>query len=132
MTAEIAAAFLETNRLDAAEIPNFIRSIHQTLNTLGQAPAAAEAETTKPTAAQIRKSIKPDALISFEDGRPYRMLKRHLTSIGLTPQQYREKWGLPSDYPMTAPGYSAQRSQLAKSMGLGRKPGETPRKRKAR
>lgn len=75
----------------------------------------------KLTRAQINKSITPDALISFEDNRGYKTLKRHLSSRGLTPQQYREKRGLPGDYPMTAPSYSEARSSMAKSLGLGRK-----------
>ena len=76
--------------------------------------------------AQVRKSITSDALISFEDGKPYRTLRLHLASRGLTPESYREKWGLPDDYPMVAPGYSAVRSQMAKDFGLGRRPKAEP------
>jgi predicted transcriptional regulator len=76
------------------------------------------------TPAQIRKSIRPDVLVSFEDGKPYRTLKRHLTRFGLTPDSYRAKWGLPPDYPMTAPSYSETRRALAVERGLGRKPAE--------
>ena len=83
-----------------------------------QKPGAAE---RKLTPAQIRRSIREDVLISFEDGKPYKQLKRHLSSHGLTPHAYREKWGLPPDYPMTAPSYSAQRSALAKAAGLGKR-----------
>ena len=73
----------------------------------------------------IKKSVTPDYIISLEDGRQYKSLKRHLSSKGLTPEEYRTKWGLPSDYPMVAPSYSAKRSELAQSLGLGRKPKET-------
>jgi predicted transcriptional regulator len=84
------------------------------------APAAAVTETAdKPTPAQIRKSVTPDALISFIDGKPYKTLKRHLSRNGLTIEQYRERFGLPRDYPSTAASYSAQRSELARSLGLG-------------
>ncbi len=80
----------------------------------------------------MRKSITPETLISFEDGRPYKTLKRHLAGRGLTPEQYRQKWGLPADYPMVSPNYSAARSQMAKSLGLGRKVGQTSGKRTRR
>ena len=80
-------------------------------------------QVDRPTAAQIKKSIRPEALISFEDGKPYRTLKRHLTRLGMTPAEYREKWGLASDYPMVAPDYSARRSELAKQLGFGQKGG---------
>ena len=84
-----------------------------------QTPQASEPEPIKLTAAQIRKSVTPDALISFEDGKPYKTLKRHLTTRGLTLAEYKTKWGLPTDYPTTAPSYSARRSEMAKSLGLG-------------
>lgn len=106
------------------DLPNVIRTIYGALRDAG-GPAtivATPATTKEPlTAKQIRDSITDDALISFEDGKPYKMLRRHLGIAGLTPQTYREKWGLPNDYPMTAPGYSAKRSELAKAAGLGRK-----------
>lgn len=82
-------------------------------------PAPAEEVVEKPTPAQIRKSITPDALISFIDGKQYKMLKRHLRAHGLDPHAYRERYGLPADYPTTAPSYSEQRSALAKGLGLG-------------
>jgi predicted transcriptional regulator len=82
------------------------------------APALPEAEKPQP-AVSIRKSVTPDFLISLEDGKPYKSLKRHLSKLSLTPQAYREKWGLPADYPMVAANYALKRSELAKSMGLG-------------
>jgi len=85
----------------------------------GGAAAPPKDSVEKPTAAQIKKSITPDGLVSFEDGKSYKTLRRHLTIRGLTPEAYRAKYGLPVDYPMTAPSYSAQRSALAKSLGLG-------------
>jgi predicted transcriptional regulator len=127
LTAEIVACFVEKNRIAVTELPDMIRSVHRTLASLGQPEPSDVLETKKLTAAQIRKSITPDALISFEDGRPYKMLKRHLTSVGLTPADYRAKWGLPKDYPMTAATYAASRSALAKSIGLGQGGRQAPK-----
>jgi predicted transcriptional regulator len=126
LTAEIVAAYVSNNKVGVEELGGLIASVHGALSGAGQPEAPAEPETPKATAAQVRKSITPDALISFEDGKPYKTLKRHLTLRGLTMDQYREKWGLPKDYPSTAPNYSAQRSALAKSLGLGRKAAEQP------
>jgi len=121
LTASIVASYVESNKIAAADLPSLIQSTYVALRETGR-PAAAETEAVaKSTAAQIRKSITPDALISFIDGKPYRMLKRHLTTHGLTAKAYQERYGLPSNYPMTAPSYSAARSALAKKMGLGRK-----------
>jgi predicted transcriptional regulator len=86
-----------------------------------------EIAVEKPTAAQIRKSISDEGIVSFIDGKPYKTLKRHLTKHGLTPQAYRQRYGLPADYPMVAPGYAAQRSALAKEIGLGRPGGQAER-----
>ncbi|WP_246691714.1 MucR family transcriptional regulator [Methylobacterium sp. WL12] len=94
-------------------------SVHAALAGLGNEAAAEPAGPEKPTTAQIRKSVTPDALISFEDGKSYKTLKRHLTLRGLTPEGYRAKYGLASDYPMTTANYSAQRSALAHALGLG-------------
>jgi len=88
---------------------------------VGEEQPAPTQDSRKTTPAQVRKSIMPEALISFEDGKPYRLLKRHLRTLGLTPEEYRAKWGLPADYPMTAPGYAAKRSEFAKAAGFGRK-----------
>ncbi|MDB5454075.1 MAG: MucR family transcriptional regulator, partial [Caulobacteraceae bacterium] len=108
------------NQVRAEDLPQLIRSVHQALSNVG-AEAEAPTPAAKMGAAQVRRSITPDALISFEDGKPYKQLKRHLSTAGLTPVSYREKWGLPPDYPMVAASYSAVRSALAKSAGLGRK-----------
>lgn len=125
LVAEVAAAYFSNSPVSANDIPNVVRQIAESLSSVGgAAPAAAaaaseEPERSKLTGGQIRKSITPDALISFEDNKPYKTLRRHLASRGLSPEQYREKWGLPKDYPLVAPNYSAARSNLAKSMGLG-------------
>jgi predicted transcriptional regulator len=118
LTAAIVASYVERNRLAPSELEALIRSVYGALTALGQeAPASAPPE--KVTAAQVKRSIQPDALISFLDGRPYKLLKRHLNTHGLTPEDYRARFGLPKDYPMTAPGYAAKRSEFAKASGLG-------------
>jgi predicted transcriptional regulator len=109
LTATIVASYVERNRLAPAEIEPLIRSVYAALAMLGQGPAVPEAEE-KPTATQIKRSIRQDALVSFIDGRPYKLLKRHLNAHGLTPAEYRARFGLPTDYPMTAPDYTAKRS----------------------
>ncbi len=118
LTSDVVASFVTGNRIDTSELPGLIRSVFQTLSTLGQEPVQA-AVADKPTAAQIRKSITPDALISFVDGKSYKTLKRHLTTHGMTLGDYRAKYGLPKDYPSVAPNYSLARSAMAKSLGLG-------------
>jgi predicted transcriptional regulator len=126
LTAGVVARYVEGNTLAARDLPQLIESVFAAFSG-ADAPAAPVAEAVaKPTSGQVRKSITADALISFIDGKPYKMLKRHITQHGLTPAAYRETFGLPSDYPMTAPSYSASRSALAKSIGLGakRKPAE--------
>ncbi|MDR7038821.1 putative transcriptional regulator [Methylobacterium sp. BE186] len=121
LAAEIVAAYVSNNPVPVAELPALIGNVHQALNGLatGTAQAVAE-EVEKPTPSQIKKSITPDGLISFIDGRPYKTLKRHLAGHGLDPYSYRQRYGLPSDYPMVAASYAAQRSELAKAIGLGR------------
>ncbi|MBB2962885.1 MucR family transcriptional regulator [Methylobacterium sp. R2-1] len=126
--ADIVVAYVGKNVLPPRELPNLIISVHAALAGLGSAlaaPAGEDVDVEKPTPAQIRKSITPDALISFVDGKPYKMLKRHLRTHGLTPYSYRERFGLPSDYPMTAPSYSELRSGVAKGNGLGRPGGRS-------
>jgi predicted transcriptional regulator len=119
LTATIVAAYVGNNTVHVADLPNVIASIHSALQNLGQPQASVQ---EKPTLLMpIKKTITPDFLISLEDGRRYKTLRRHLAGRSLTPEQYREKWGLPRDYPMTAPNYAAMRSELAKSLGLGRK-----------
>ena len=124
LAADIVAAYVVQNRVSAAELPTVIASVRAALSGT-EAPAEAEAPASEiKSRAEIRKSITPDALISFLDGRPYKTLKRHLTGQGLTLAEYRERFGLPDDYPSSAPNYSAQRSEMAKAMGLGGKRAE--------
>lgn len=119
LTAEIISAYVSKNSVRPVDLPELLSSVHAALSGLSQGGATAAAPAEKLTSAQIRRSITHDALISFEDGKPYKTLRRHLTIRGLTPEAYRAKWGLPRDYPMTAVGYSEVRSAMAKSLGLG-------------
>ncbi|MET3413769.1 MucR family transcriptional regulator [Methylobacterium sp. 1030] len=119
LTADIVAAYISNNSVPASELPALLAAIHSTVCGLGSPAATVAPKAERVTPVQIRKSITHDALISFEDGKPYKTLKRHLTKLGLSPEQYREKWGLPRDYPMVAASYSETRSTLAKSAGLG-------------
>lgn len=119
MTADIAAAYVGNNPTAISDMGRLITDIHSALASLGQ-PAAPAAPEYVP-AIDPKKSIKHDALISLIDGRPYKMLRRHLATHGITPEEYISRYGLKPDYPMTAPAYSARRRDLAKSMGLGLK-----------
>lgn len=121
ITAKVVAAYVGHHTLPIGELPNLIRGVHHAFQTRDE-PSVETAAIFKLTPAQIRKSITPERIFSFEDGRPYAALRRHLTARGLTPDGYRSKWGLPDDYPMVAASYSAKRSALAKSAGLGLKP----------
>jgi len=126
LTAEIVASYVEKNSISANDLPALIKSIHHTLTNI-EAPAAPEAVALTPSVS-IKKSITPDFIISLEDGRKFKSMKRYLAGKGMTPDQYRAKWGLPNNYPMVAPNYAAVRSSMAKSLGLGRKPGgKTPK-----
>ena len=120
IAAELVASFVTNNHLPAGELPPLIQTIHVALTRLrdGVETQAPEEQTTAP-AVSIRQSITPEYLICLEDGRHFKSLRRHLARHGLTPEQYRTKWKLPSDYPMVAPKYAAQRSALAKKIGLG-------------
>lgn len=120
-TADIVASYVAANTVEPAALPGLIRSVFKALESIGTAAPEAAAPADKPSASQIRKSIRPDGLVSFEDGKIYQTLKRHLSGRGLTIAEYRAKWGLPADYPSTAPAYAARRSELAKAAGLGRK-----------
>ena len=117
LAAEIVSAFVSNNSMTANDLPSLISQVHAALENLGK-PVQKEPEKAVPHIS-IKKTITPDFLISLEDGKRYKSLKRHLSGRGLTPEQYRNKWGLPRDYPMVAPNYSAQRSELARSLGLG-------------
>lgn len=119
LTAEVVAAYVGNNAVAVSDIPGLIRSIHDALAGVGAPVAVEHVETAKPTPAQIRKSITPDALVSFIDGKGYKTLKRHLTTHGLTIADYKARFGLPQDYPTTAPSYSEARSAMAKALGLG-------------
>lgn len=121
LTADIIVAYVSKNSVPVSELANLLSSVHAALGSLAAGGSAAPLKNgvEKPNAAQIKKSVTADGLISFEDGKSYKTLRRHLTTRGLSPEAYREKWGLSHDYPMTAPSYSAQRSALAKSLGLG-------------
>ena len=120
MTAEIVAAFVGNNSVPASDIPSLISQTYAALSG-AEAPPVVEPEVKTP-AVPVKRSIQPDYIVCLEDGRKFKSLKRHLrTKYNLSPEDYRAKWGLPKDYPMVAPNYAASRSQLAKSIGLGRK-----------
>ncbi|MBM1169618.1 MucR family transcriptional regulator [Microvirga arabica] len=118
LAANIVSAFVSKNSVPVAELPSLIKNVHAALQNVGQ-PAAPQEEAKPTPAVPVKKSLTPEYLISLEDGKQYKSLKRHLGKLGLTPEAYREKWGLPRDYPMVAPSYAAKRSELAKSLGLG-------------
>lgn len=125
-TVGIVAAYVSNNHVQVSELPALIAATHAALTGLGQPAVPAEPEFERPTPAQIRKSITHEALISFIDGKAYKTLKRHLTKQGLDPLSYRQRYGLPPDYPMVAPSYSETRSALALSLGLGKKATSAP------
>lgn len=122
LTGDLVAAYVSNNSIRPADLPDLIRAIHAALCGLDRdnAQASAEPEVEKPTAAQIRKSVQQDGIVSFLDGKTYKTLKRHLGVHGLDAHSYRQRFGLPAEYPMVAPAYAARRSELAKSIGLGR------------
>jgi len=125
LTSDVVSAYVSNNSVSRAELPALIGSVHAALS-VASAPAAAKGELTPPVS--INKTIRPDYIISLEDGRQYRSLKRHLTARGLSPEQYRAKWGLRPEYPMVAPSYSKARSELARALGLGQKAAGQKRK----
>jgi predicted transcriptional regulator len=123
LTADIVAAHVSNNSVAVSDIPTLIANVHGALVSLGNGNAGTK--TTQEPAVSIRQSIKPDYIVCLDDGKKLKMLKRHLmTHYGMTPDAYRTKWGLPSDYPMVAPNYAETRRTLAKKIGLGRKPGK--------
>jgi len=124
LTADVVAAYVSNNPVPVGDLPALIGQVHAALKGTAGSVSVEEPQALKP-AVPIRKSVTPDYIISLEDGKKFKSLKRHLsTHYGLTPNEYRAKWGLPADYPMVAPNYAAARSALAKTMGLGRKPKE--------
>ncbi|TPL74063.1 transcriptional regulator [Mesorhizobium sp. B2-3-15] len=133
LTAEIVAAYVQNNPVPTSGLPDLIASVHAALLKLEQPEIAAKPAPA--AAVNPKKSVFPDYIVSLEDGRKFRSMKRHLGLLGMTPDEYRAKWGLAKDYPMVAPTYAAQRSALAKSIGLGRKAAPPPKpvraKRKA-
>ena len=119
LTANIVSAYLSNNPTPASDIPNLISQVHSALLRVSSGRSELPTEPAKP-AVSLKKSINPDYLVCLEDGKRFKSLKRHLrTQYNMTPEQYREKWGLAPDYPMVAPNYAAARSHLAKQMGLG-------------
>jgi predicted transcriptional regulator len=125
-TTRIAAAYMTNNQVPASDIAALLHTVHSALVALGQ-PMKAEAPARFTPAVPIRKSVTPEYIVCLEDGKRMKMLKRHLRSTyGMTPAEYRTRWGLPHDYPMVAPDYAERRSRLAKDFGLGRRRGPEP------
>jgi predicted transcriptional regulator len=121
LTADVVSAYVSNNSVSSGDLAGLINDVYVALSRVGMAPAAPSPEPQKP-AVNPKKSITPDYIICLEDGKKFKSLKRHLSSMySMSPEQYREKWGLPSDYPMVAPSYAEARSRLAKEMGLGQK-----------
>jgi predicted transcriptional regulator len=124
LTVQIVSAHVQKNQVPAGGLPALIEQVYAALNSAGASPAPIAAEKPQPFV-PAKRSVFPDYIICLEDGRKLKTLKRHLRStFGMTPEQYREKWQLPPDYPMVAPNYAEHRSKLAKALGLGRKPAE--------
>ena len=131
LSADIVAAYVSHNSVPSGELAALISSVHAALTKLGADTAAPEPDALAPAVA-IKKSVTPGYIICLDDGQRFKSLKRHLATLGMTADQYRQKWNLPKDYPMVAPEYAAKRSALAKSLGLGqlrkdRKSGQTPK-----
>lgn len=118
LTTEIVSSHLSNNSVSQGEIPGLIEQVYKTLSGLGR--ESSKIEDRPQPAVPVKRSVHPDFIICLEDGKKLKMLKRHLkTAYGMTPEEYRERWGLPADYPMVAPNYAKQRSKLAKDIGLG-------------
>ncbi len=121
LTTNIVSAYVSNNTVVSAELPNLINEVHGALVRAAVSQGAAPVEEQKP-AVPVKKSVTPDYIVCLEDGKKFKSLKRHLRAhYNMTPEEYREKWGLPHDYPMVAPNYAAARSALAKEMGLGQR-----------
>ena len=126
LVSKIVVAYVSNNSVPTSELPGLIRSVDDALSGIEDRPVQ-----SREPAVPIKRSVKPDYIVCLEDGKKLKMLKRHLrTAFDLSPKEYRKKWGLPEDYPMVAPKYAKLRSELAKKIGLGRKPGERPKARK--
>ena len=120
LAAGVVAAFVSNNSVPVGELPTLIQAVHTSVKSLAEGPESTTPQIeAKAPAVPIRKSVTPDYLICLDDGKHFKSLRRHLATLGMTPEQYREKWSLPDSYPMVAPNYAAQRSALAKSIGLG-------------
>ena len=131
LTSDIVAAHLSNNNVDVDAVPGLITNVYNALSGLGE-EAEVEEERPEP-AVSIRASVKPDYIVCLEDGKKLKMLKRYLrTNYDMTPEEYRARWGLPADYPMVAPNYAEKRRDLAKKIGLGRKPSAGRGRRKAK
>ncbi len=128
LTEKIVSAHVGNNAMSSSGLPNLIKTVHAALTNI---ITAGEAPPTPEPAVPIKQSVTPSHIACLEDGKKFKMLKRHLrTDHNMTPKEYRERWGLAPDYPIVAPKYAQKRSELAKKIGLGRKPGERPRARK--
>ncbi len=126
LTVQIVSAHVANNNVAQSDLPALIAQVYGAMSGLGKAAEPVAPSRPEP-AVSIRKSVMPDYIVCLEDGKKLKMLKRHLMSAyGMTPDQYRERWGLPADYPMVAPSYAQQRSTLAKAIGLGRRPSAPP------
>ncbi len=126
LAADVVAAYVSHNSVPAESLPDLIAKVFETISNLSNPVGPVTTEAPKP-AVNPKRSVFPDYIICLEDGKRFKSLRRHLsTTFGMTPEDYRSKWGLPGDYPMVAPNYAAARSQLAKQIGLGRKPGQKP------
>jgi predicted transcriptional regulator len=122
LAAQIVAAYVGKNAVERAELPKLIADVHKALERAASGGGSAEEAAELKPAINVKKSVTPDYLVCLEDGKKFKSLKRHLrTYYNMTPDQYREKWGLPADYPMVAPNYASSRSKLAKTMGLGQR-----------
>jgi predicted transcriptional regulator len=131
MAVDIVSAYVGNNIVAADQVPEVITSVFSSLSSLDGNQSKHAAEPPKP-AISVRRSINPDYIVCLEDGKKLKMLKRHLrAAYNMTPDEYRTKWGLPSDYPMVAPNYASQRSEFAKKIGLGRKKGQKVKRRSA-
>ncbi len=127
LVSKIVSAYVSKNNLPPGEIPHLIKTVHEALKSPGQAVAKSE------PAVSVKQSVKPEYIVCLDDGKKLKMLKRHLrAAYNMSPNEYRKKWGLPSDYPMVAPKYAAVRSELAKKIGLGRKAGSKIRAKRVR